>query len=265
MNKVVVLATLVLLVTIGLSAYAYTVYLPSVGSNGTSLAGPGTGTLNIYLTDKPPMNAALKSLLVNVSSITLKYSENATGCGASSTTTSTSVSSSTSSGATTSTTSSGTATSSSGGEETHRFVYNLSSGKGTNVNITGLSGNKILLGSPKVPAGEVVGLIFNITGAKAVWTDGNSTLLKVVANGKLMIPVHFVVQSGGTYDLTADIVPGDIHISHGQTPVLSPVIHVTVVSGETCSTTTVTSSKVTSTTTTASTSSLLTTTSSAST
>jgi hypothetical protein len=110
------------------------------------------------------------------------------------------------------------------------FVYEVPASKGTNVNLTKLQGTKIFLGAPKVPSGKVTQIILNITGAEAFWTSGGHTQLKVVADGKLMIPIHFTVFASGTTNLTLDIVPNDIHISAGNMAVLSPVIHVTVVS-----------------------------------
>lgn len=217
MNKVVAIGVLVLLATMGVSAYAYTVYLPGLSNHSSSSSGlgsAGTGTMNIYLADPPPQNQTLKYLLINVTSITLKYSSNVTAVNATSSTT----------------TGNTTSTSSPGGGSGSRYVFNVSSSLGTNVNLTKLQGPGILLGSPKVPAGNITGIILNITGAEAFWTNGNHTQLKVVADGKLMINVHFTVQANGTTDLTLDIVPGDIHVSPGQASVLRPVVHVTVVS-----------------------------------
>ena len=227
-----------LLVAIGLSAYAYTVYLPGPSNNTSSesttssgLGGAGTGTMNIYLADPPPQNQTLKYLLVNVTSIALKYSSNATETGA--TTTSTSTASQTGS----------TESASSGGGFVPRYTFNVSSSVGTNVNLTMLQGPGVLLGSPKVPAGNVTGIILNITGARAFWTTGGSTQLKVVADGKLMINVHFQVQSGGTTDLTLNLVPGDVHVSAGQASVLRPVVMVTAASSGPRGTQTVTTTE----------------------
>lgn len=99
---------------------------------------------------------------------------------------------------------------------------------GTNVNLTKLQGNALLLGATKVPAGNVTGIILNITGAKAFWTDGSSNQLKVVADGKLMTDIHFQVFANGSTNLTIDITPGGIHISPGNDKVLRPVIMVEV-------------------------------------
>ncbi len=101
---------------------------------------------------------------------------------------------------------------------------------GLNVNLTKLQGNQVLLGAPKVPAGNVTGIILNVTGAEAFWTNGTHTTLKVVADGKLMINVQFSVQKNGSTNLTLDINPGDIHVSPGNMSVLRPVVHVTAVS-----------------------------------
>ena len=98
---------------------------------------------------------------------------------------------------------------------------------GTNVNLTKLQGSGLLLGSPKVPAGNVTGIILNITGARAFWTDGSSSQLKVVAEGKLMADVQFKVFANGTTNLTVDVTPGSIHISAGP-QVLRPVLLVKV-------------------------------------
>ena len=230
MNRVAT-GALVLLVAFGLSAYVYTVYQPGLSNNSTSgstassvLGGSQTGTMIIYLADPPPQNQTLKYLLVNVTSITLKYSSNVTET--STTTASSSTNSTTSTGSSTTVTSSTTSVNG----FAPRYTFNVSSSLGTNVNLTKLQGSGILLGSPTVPAGNVTGIILNITGARAYWTTGGSTQLKVVADGKLMINVHFEVQSGGTTNLTLDIVPGDIHVSPGQASVLRPVIMVTAAS-----------------------------------
>ena len=231
MNKVVVIAALVLLATIGLSAYAYSVYLPGIpGNSSTSTSGqggPGTGSMNFYLADPPPSNSILKYLLVNVTSITLKYSSNLAET--STTTSSTSTSAPTSSSTTTSSTTTSSSSTSQDSFE-NRFVFNVSSSLGTNLNLTKLQGNALLLGATKVPAGNVTGIILNITGAEAFWTDGTHTQLKVVADGKLMINVQFLVQTNGTTNLTLDLTPGDIHVSPGQASVLRPVVRVTTVS-----------------------------------
>ncbi len=230
MNKVIAVSILVLVATIGLSAYAYTVYLPSISNNSSNsgLSGPGTATMNFYLTDAPAHNATLKYLRINVTSITLKYSSNLTESSAT-TTTSTSATNSTETSSTSTSSVSSNSTSDEG-SFSPRFVFNVSSSIGTNVNLTKLQGPGILLGAAKVPAGNVTGIILNITGAEAFWTNGNHTQLKVVADGKLMINVHFTVQSNGTTNLTLDIVPGDIHVSPGQASVLRPVVLVTAVS-----------------------------------
>src|SRR5579863_3126530 len=148
MNKVIAISALVLLATIGLSAYAYTVYIPSLGT-----ASPGSGTLNIYIADPPPSSPTLKYLLVNVTSVTIKYSSNLTEststtstASSSSSTTASSSSSTTSTSSTSSIVSSLTSMSSSSqsGFE-NRFVYNVPSSKGTNVNITKYQGSALLL------------------------------------------------------------------------------------------------------------------------
>ena len=252
MNKVVAVSLLVLLGIIGFSAYAYTVYLPSLSpstTGSTGLGNSGSGTLNIYMADAPPSNATLKYLLINVTSVTIKYSSNTTE-GTTTTSTSSTGSSSVSSSSsattgatsTTSTASSSSSTSTESQNQTeNRFVFNVPSSKGLNVNLTALHGNQVLLGAPKVPAGNVTGIILNITGAEAFWTNGNHSQLKVVADGKLMINAHFIVQSNGSTNLTLDINPGAIHVSPGNMSVLRPVVMVTAVStGPNGTTTTVT-------------------------
>lgn len=246
MNRVVTAALFVLAATIGFSAYAYTVYLPSLSQNtsGNSATGglgsPGSGALNIYLADAPIHNASLKYLLINVTSITLKYSSNLTETsttgGSSSSSSSTESSSSNSGSSPSSSSSTTTATSSSSSstgtqnEFQNRFVFNVPPNVGTNVNLTKLQLPGQLLGTQKAPAGNVTGIILNITGAEAFWADGTHTQLRVVADGKLMFNVRFSIQSNGTTNLTLDIVPGDIHISPGNGSVLRPVVHVTAVS-----------------------------------
>ncbi len=101
---------------------------------------------------------------------------------------------------------------------------------GTNVNLTSLHLPGQLLGTQKAPAGNVTGIILNITGAEAFWSDGTHSQLKVVADGKLMFNVQFSIQANGTTNLTLDIVPGDIHVSPGNGSVLRPVVHVSTVS-----------------------------------
>ncbi len=235
MNKVVAAALLVLVATIGFSAYAYTVYLPSLNSPSSTtsggLGGAGSGTLNIYLADPPPTNNTLKYLLINVTSITLKYSSNLTET--STTTSSSSTSSSSSASSSSSTTTSSSSASTTSGNKSgfeNRFVFNVSSSAGTNVNLTKLQLPGALLGTQKAPAGNVTGIILNITGAEAFWNSGNHTQLKVVADGKLMINVHFTIQANGTTSLTIQITPGAIHVSPGNETVLRPVLHVSVVS-----------------------------------
>lgn len=177
----------------------------SQGTTTTGVLGQ-TGTMNIYLTDAPPNSSSFKYLLVNVSSVVLSYEGNV-----------------------------------SASAPHDQWVYNVSSSVGTNVNLTNLVNNKVLLGATKVPAGNVTRIIFEITGAKAFFADGTSAQLKVVANGKLMMPINFAVSSGGTVDLTVDITPNSIHISQGHVQVLTPVIHLTAVEKNGSSTTVSTS------------------------
>lgn len=229
MQRAIALSLLVILGVAGLAAYTYSVYLPSIGT-----ASPGSGTLSIYLADPPAANSTIKYLLVNVTSVTLQYSSNVTA------TTSTSSTSSASSSATSSTSSSSTSVESTSTQSSsatsfvsttqanfvNRYVYNVSSSVGTNVNITKYQGSALLLGSPNVPTGNVTGVILNITGAKAFWANGTSSQLKVVANGKLMVHVQFTIQSGGNSDMNIDITPASVHVSQGD--VLRPVLLVTV-------------------------------------
>ena len=172
-------------------------------TTGTGILGQ-SGVLNVYLTDAPPASPQFKYLLINVSSIVLSYQGNI------------------------STTS-----------PMNQWMYNLSSAAGTNVNLTSLVNSKVLLGASKVPVGNITKITFEISGARAYFTDGNSTQLKVVANGKLMLPINFTVNANGVSDLTVDITPNSIHLSHGSTPVLTPVVHVTVVQNNKGTSTTV--------------------------
>ncbi|MDG6996729.1 MAG: DUF4382 domain-containing protein [Nitrososphaerota archaeon] len=172
-------------------------------TTGTGILGQ-SGVLNVYLTDAPPASPQFKYLLINVSSIVLSYEGNI------------------------STTS-----------PMNQWMYNLSSAAGTNVNLTSLVNSKVLLGASKVPVGNITKITFEISGARAYFTDGNSTQLKVVANGKLMLPINFTVNANGVSDLTVDITPNSIHLSHGSTPVLTPVVHVTVVQNNKGTSTTV--------------------------
>ena len=222
MKKLV--AVLAALAIIGASAYVSTVYLPSL-SNGTSA---GYGTMNIYLADPPPQNATLRYLLINVTSLTLKYSSNVTASSSTTTTSSTNSTTTSTSTAITASTSTGSESSQTG--LSSRYTFSVPPNLGTNVNLTSLQGAGLLLGSPKVPAGNVTGIIMNITGAEAFWTTGGSTQLKVVADGKLMINTHFTVQADGTTNLTVNVSPGGIHVSPGQASVLRPVVIVTAVS-----------------------------------
>jgi trimeric autotransporter adhesin len=230
----VTVLAVVILAALGLSAYTVAIYLPSMNNtpgSSNSVGGPGTGTVNFYLTDAPPAQQTLKALLANVTSVTLRYASS----GAASTTTSTSGSSTN-----TSTSVSSTTTNTGPANQTgSAFVFDVPPNVGTNVNITSLSGAGLLLGSANAPAGNVTEIVFQISGAEAVWSNSSSTQLKVVADGKLMVPLHFTVQQGGSTDLTVDLAPGNIHVSQGNLKVLTPVIHVTVVSrGQSGTTTT---------------------------
>ena len=163
-----------------------------------------SGTMNIYLTDAPPASPQFAYLLVNVSSVVLSYEGNV-----------------------------------STSPPTNQWVYQVNSTGGTNVNLTSLVNSSVLLGATKVPAGNVSEITLQISGARAYFTDGNSTQLKVVANGKLMIHAPFTVDANGSANVTVDITPNSIHLSHGSTPVLTPVVHVTVVQKNQSTTTTV--------------------------
>ncbi len=78
-----------------------------------------------------------------------------------------------------------------------------------------------------MPAGSITSIVLNLTGAKAFYTDGSTEQLKVVADGKLMVPIRFSIQANGSTDLTIDLTPNLVHIS--QAGILTPVIHVTTV------------------------------------
>lgn len=240
---------------------------PSPSSSGitstqTGVASQGgSGILNIYLTDAPPSEQTLKYLLVNVSSVELRYQGNvatttntttttaststnsSTTSATNSTTTTTTASTSTNSTTTsvtnsTATTTTNTTSTSTGTTPQNVYIFIVPTDVGMNINLTSLSGQQLLLGAPTVPAGDITSIVLRITGATAFFTDGMSAQLKVVANGKLMIPIHFSVQPNGSTDLTIDIMPNDIHISQGKANVLTPVIHTTVVERGQGSTTT---------------------------
>ncbi len=200
----------------------------TTGGSATSGSGiGGAGTLNIYLTDAPPGSQTLKYLLVNVSSVELDYQS-----GISTTTTTASTSSSTVS-----------ATSVTSGAQTESpisHVFTVPASAGKNVNLTSLQGRSTLLGTTNPPAGNVTSVTINITGAKAFYADGSTEQLRVVADGKLMVPIHFSVQANGSTDLTIDITPNTVHVSSGD--VLTPVIHVTAVGKSDGATTTQTGS-----------------------
>jgi uncharacterized protein DUF4382 len=174
------------------------------------LGQSGSGSLNIYLTDAPPSSPTLKYLLINVSSLELRYS------GYSETTTS--------SASTSTTTLSSSATFV---QSESVYVYQVPSSVGTNVNLTRLHGTSILMGATKVPAGQIDSIVIHLTGAKAFFTDKTSEQLKVVANGRIMVPIAFSVIANGSTDLTIDITPNFVHLS--QAGVLTPVIHATSV------------------------------------
>jgi hypothetical protein len=194
----------------------------SMQTSSQSSSG-SSAQLNIYLTDAPPASLNLKYLLVNASSVELRYAGNV------STTSSTNASSASSaSNSTSSTTStSSVATTSASTSPSNVFLFTVPANVGTNVNLTSLHGQSLLLGAVKMPPGNITSIVLNITGAKAFYTDGSSEQLKVVADGKLMVPIHFAVQTSGATDLTIDLTPNLVHISQGG--VLTPVIHVTVV------------------------------------
>jgi len=211
MNKLVLLGV-VAIVVIGLAALALSPsILPSPSSQTTSATTTsslvsyptGAGTLNIFLLDAPAGSPSLKSLLINVTSVSLKYAGNVSTTAPRDT-----------------------------------FVFTVPGGTGRNVNLTSLTGSGVLLGATKAPAGNVTDIILNIAGAKGFFTDGTSAQLKVVADGKLMIHFRFGIYANGTTDLKLDLVPNDIHTSQGQADVLTPVIRVTSIErGQTTTTT----------------------------
>ena len=186
----------------------------SQASQASQAYSGGSGTLSIYLTDAPPSSQTLKYMLVNVSSVELRYEGALPSTSTSSTSTSSTVS-------TTTTSTSGSST------PENLYVYKVPASVGENVNLTKLHGQSLLLGATTLPSGRFSSIVLNIPGAKAFYTDGGSEQLKVVANGKLMVPFQFSVFSGGTTSLTIDITPNSLHISQGG--VLTPVIHVTSV------------------------------------
>ena len=193
--------------------------------SSTSSQG-GTGTLSFYLTDAPPSNRTLKYLLVNVSSVDLRYEGNLSATTTTTTSHSTTITTSTGTSTTSTTSTSSTTTAGSALPE-NLFVFRVPTSTGMNVNLTKLQGQSLLLGAAKMPAGNITSVTLNITGAEAFYTNGSSEQLKVVADGKLMIPIHFQVKASGSTNLTFDITPNLIHISQGG--VLTPVIHSTAV------------------------------------
>lgn len=196
----------------------------------------GSGTLNVYIKDAPPSDKTLKYLLVNATSVELSYEGSVSNTTATATSTTTGVT-------TFSTTMTQTSilSSSSGSGSSNTFTYAIPAGQGTDINLTSLQGNSLLLGSTDAPTGNVTRVTISLTGAEAFYTDGSSASLKVVANGKLMVPIHFEVQPGSSTDLTFDLTPNLVHISAAD--VLSPVIHVTAV-GTTDSRTVTTTAQV---------------------
>ncbi len=196
---------------------------PTQTSQSSSSQSPtgGSGTLSLYLTDAPPSAQTLKYLMVNVTSVDLAYE----GSLANTTTASSSVASTNSSSASTT---NSTSTSSTSVTPLNTYTYVVPAGKGQNVNLTSLQGKSLLLGTTTMPAGNITRITLNVSGAKAFYTDGSSEQLKVVANGKLMIPIHFSIQANGSADLTIDLTPNLVHISQGG--VLTPVLHATAVS-----------------------------------
>ena len=203
LNKAAILAV-VIVAAIAAAALVYT--YPSISPTGTpspsrsvppqysSSTLSGSGSLSIYLTDAPPSSPTFKYLLINVSSVVLVYQGNV-----------------------------------STSPPRNQFVFRVPAGRGLNVNLTSLVGSKLLLGATSAPAGNVTDLIFNITGARAFFTDGSSAQLKVVADGKLMVHFQFQVKAGGSTNLTLDIQPNEIHYSQGSSAVLTPVIRVQAV------------------------------------
>ena len=127
----------------------------TVESIQTSSTSAPSGVLNLYLTDAPPKSPQFSDLLINVSSLTLRYQEVQT------------------------------CTQNTPSE----FVYTVPPKVGTNVNLTNLVGGKsVFLGATSIPSGNVTEIIFNIAGAKAFFSDGSSSQLKVAANGSLNGP-----------------------------------------------------------------------------
>jgi hypothetical protein len=178
-------------IAVGLAAAS----LSALSLGALSPLNQNDAKINFYLTDAPRPGDP-KYLEVNISSIIVRY-QNPLPC-------------SKADGAT-------------------EYQYQVPSNVGVNVNLTSLAGQSKLLGAASIPPGTVNEIIFMISGAKAFFPDGSSVQLKVVANGKLMMPVQFDVTPGGSIVATIDVTPNSIHLSNGNEPILSPVVHITIV------------------------------------
>lgn len=216
LNRFALIGVAAVVVVLALSALVFSPsILPGLQTQTLTNYSSGAGTLNIFLADAPPSSTSLKYLLINVTSVVLKYEGNVSTA-----------------------------------PPRDSFVFQVPKSNGMNVDLTSLGGNGVLLGATKVPAGNVTDMILNITGAKGFFTDGTSAQLKVVADGKLMMHYRFQVSANGSTDLKIDLQPNDIHISAGNADVLTPVIRVSSVersqSGTMTRSTTVTASTTTS-------------------
>jgi hypothetical protein len=195
-HKATIIFASIIAASIAVGLAAASISAISLGALSPSV-NQDTGKINFYLTDAPPSKSGdLKYLLVNVSSIVLRY-QNSLPCTTS--------------------------------DSPNDFVFQIPPNTGTNINLTSLVGQSVLLGATNIPQGSVIEVIFMISGAKGFFTDGSYTQLKVVADGKLMMPMHFVVADGGSIDASIDITPNSIHMSNGNQQVLSPVVHITIV------------------------------------
>ena len=168
----------------------------ATSTQSSTTQGQGSsGILSIYLTDAPPSSPTLKYLLVNVSSLEMVYQ--------------------------------GNGTSSTGAQAPNVYILTVPSNVGTDVNLSSLQGQSLLLGGANMPAGKIVSMFLNITGAKAFYTDGSTEQVQVVADGKLMVPIQFGLQANGSTDLTIDVTPNLANASQGV--VLTPDIDATAV------------------------------------
>ena len=96
--------------------------------------------------------------------------------------------------------------------------------------LTALTGDlSAIVGNASMPSGKYVMIVFNITEARAKFNntatgtvDSTYTPLRVVANGKLMVPVHFEIVNGTTTEVTLDFDLDQMKVNPND--VLRPVI-----------------------------------------